>query len=75
MFAEVVSTLKHKNLHSMRIMACKKNLKQNHKFTSEQTHKKLANPRKFAPNRWFYTLKHFISDLFMNKKDYTLSLE
>lgn len=24
MFAEVVSTLKHKNLHSMRIMACKK---------------------------------------------------
>lgn len=42
MFAEVVSTLKHKNLHSMRIMACKKKLKQNHKFTSEQTHKKLA---------------------------------
>lgn len=38
MFAEVVSTLKHKNLHSMRIMACKKN----HKFTSEETHKKLA---------------------------------
>lgn len=70
MFAEVVSTLKHKNLHSMRIMACKKKLKQNHKFTSEQT-----NPQKFAPNRWFYTLKHFISDLFMNKKDYTLSLE
>lgn len=24
MFAEVVSTLKDKNLHSMRIMACKK---------------------------------------------------
>lgn len=37
MFAEVVSTLKHKNLHSMRIMACKKKLKQYHKFTSEQT--------------------------------------
>lgn len=35
MFAEVVSTLKHKNLHSMRIMACKKKLKQYHKFTSE----------------------------------------
>lgn len=74
MFAEVVSTLKHKNLHSMRIMACKKKLKQNHKFTSEQTHKKLAI-HEFAPNRWFYTLKHFISDLFMNKKDYTLYLE
>lgn len=42
MFAEVVSTLKHKNLHFMRIMACKKKLKQNHQFTSEQTHKKLA---------------------------------
>lgn len=27
MFAEVVSTLKHKNLHSMRIMACKKKIK------------------------------------------------
>lgn len=42
MFAEVVSTLKDKNLHSMLIMACKKKLKQYHKFTSEQTHKKLA---------------------------------
>lgn len=26
MFAEVVSTLKHKNLHSMRILACKKKI-------------------------------------------------
>lgn len=70
MFAEVVSTLKHKNLHSMRIMACKKKLKQNHKFTSEQTHKKLAIHENLPQ-----PLKHFISDLFMNKKDYTLSLE
>lgn len=71
MFAEVVSTLKHKNLHSMRIMACKKN---SSKITNLHPNKPIKNwqSTKICPKHdsiWFYTLKHFISDLFMNKKD------
>lgn len=75
MFAEVVSTLKHKNLHSMRIMACKKKLKQYHKFTSEQTHKKLAIHENLPQTDDSIHLNILFQIFFMNKKDYTLSLE
>lgn len=42
MFAEVVSTLKTRIYIPCGLWHVKKKLKQNHKFTSEQTHKKLA---------------------------------